>query len=414
MHLISLGISHRNAEIGVRERFALTPQRLPDALRALGDDPRVSELVILSTCNRTELIARADSAEPLMDWFRSRHDDSATPDFLQERHGADTVMHLFRIASGLESLVLGEPEILGQTKQAWKVAADQGTLGPLTSQLFEAAFAAAKRVRNETAIGRNPVSVPTVTARLAQQIFGNLKHQQVLFVGAGDMVHACMQHFSALKPERMHIANRNLEKARALAQQYDAEPLNLDGLSTVLPQADVVISCTAASNVLIDGSMVRSALKLRKHRPVFIVDLAVPRDVDPAVGEFSDIYLYSIDDLQRVASGNLGEREQAAEQADELLAREVENFLRNWRIHEAGQFIHQYRSSAERLADRARQEALAELEAGVDAPKVIARLSHKLAQQLLHQPSRNLRRIAAEGDDDLLKGLTDMFRIDEP
>ena len=211
----------------------------------------------------------------------------------------------------------------------------------------------------------------------------------------------------------MRVANRNFEKARSLAERYCAEPIPLDDLHQSLSLTDVMISCTSASNVLVQTDMVRTALKQRKHRPIFIVDLAVPRDVDPAVGDLDDIFLYSIDDLQRVASGNLTQREQAARQAHELLGEEVDAFLQSWRIHEAGQFIRQYRSSAQQLAEQARQEAMAELEAGVEARDVIARLSHKLAQQLLHQPSRNLRRIAAEGDEELLKRLTDMFRMDD-
>ena len=413
MQLISIGISHRTADIAVRERFALTPRTLPDALEQLIAHPDISELVILSTCNRTEFFARSETADPLLSWFQAR---SESPEdisgLLEQRNGREAVRHLFSVAAGLDSLVLGEPEILGQTKQAWKTAQELGSLGPLTSQLFEAAFAAAKRIRFETDIGRNPVSVPTVTTQLARQIFGDLRQQQVLFVGAGDMVQACLQHFSALQPAGLHIANRSLKKAQALVGESAAHALTLNELAGTLPEADVVISCTAASEVLIDIDMVRAALRKRRHRPMFIVDLAVPRDVHPEAGKLDDVYLYSIDDLQRVASSNLDERHRAAQRAAELLDAEVGKFQKSWRIHQAGQLISDYRSQAEHTAEHARQEALAELQAGADPREVISRLSHKLARQLLHQPSRNLRRMAAEGDEELLKGLTEMFRVE--
>jgi glutamyl-tRNA reductase len=415
MTILALGLNHKTAPVDVRERVTFGPDIIAGALRSLKEHPAVEEAVILSTCNRTEAYCclSEEDHEPLADWLGSFHGidgDRLTP-YLYSHFDADAVKHLLRVSCGLDSLVLGEPQILGQVKTAFQVATDAGATGKLLSKLFQHAFSAAKQIRTDTAIGNSPVSVAFAAVSLAKQIFSDLSEQTALLIGAGETIELAARHLSQNGIGRIIVANRTVEKAHTLAAELDGYAIALTELSSHLAEADIVISSTASPLPVLGKGTIESALKERKHRPIFMVDIAVPRDIEPEVAGLSDIYLYTVDDLEEVIQENRRSREEAAEQAEEIVEHYVGEYLGWIRSLDAVELIQDYRSYAERLRDEVIQKAMQQLKKGKPPEEVLQFMGHTLTNKLLHNPSAQLRQAGVNGQTELLEAANTLFQL---
>ena len=398
-----LGINHRTAPVALREKVAFSEERLVGALRALRQARGISEVVILSTCNRTEVYwsGSATGAE-LSEWLDQHHggglDLAASLYVHQEQHA---VTHAFSVASGLDSMVLGEAQILGQLKDAYRVAQEAGSTGPARNKLFQAAFSAAKRVRTETRIGANAVSLASATVSLARRVYSDLGAQTALMVGAGEMIALTARHLASAGVKRMVIANRSPERAQALAAEVKAHAVGLADLDAELAQADIVVSCTASPTPLITKSAAAAAVRARRRRPIFMVDLAVPRDIEPQVADLEDVYLFSIDDLQQVVNENRQQREVAANGARLVIDEEVARFLAESRAHDAGPAIRGLRTQADQIRQQTVEQARRMLAGGKSGEDVIDFLANTLTNRLLHAPTQAVRHAAELADSAL-------------
>lgn len=392
MQLYALGLNHHTAPLSIRERVAFQPERLDDALHDLTRSRQVREAAILSTCNRTELYFATEQPQHAADWLARFHQvalNDVSP-YLYAYPQRDAVRHVFRVASGLDSMVLGEPQILGQVKEAARRAEEAGTLGTLLHKLFQNTFAVAKEVRSTTAIGANTVSMAAAAVHLSSRIFERISDQRILFIGAGEMIELCAAHFAGANPRRMMVANRTEERARALAGRFDAEVMRLDGIGEVLPNFDIVVSCTAAPLPIVGLGMVERAVKARRHRPMVMVDLAVPRDIEPEVGKLDDVFLYTVDDLSQVVEAGLESRQQAVIEAEQIIDHRVDGFLHWMHAREAVPTIRALRQHAEGLRATEVERAMRLLAKGEDPREVLEALSHGIANKLLHGPTRYL------------------------
>lgn len=394
MSVFALGLNHHTAPLDIRGRFAFAPEQLTPALQALRHQllRSVPEAAILSTCNRTELYVAAgqgraaEIVRPTIEWLAAQGGISGTQlvDHTYVLENKDAARHAFRVASGLDSMVLGEPQILGQMKQAVRGADEAGTLGTTLHQLFQRSFSVAKEVRTSTEIGAHSISMAAATVRLAAQLFEDLRETQVLFVGAGEMIELVATHFAAREPKAMAVANRTLERGEKLANRFGAQALRLADLTTRLHEFDIVVSCTASTLPIIGLGAVERALKARRRRPMFMVDLAVPRDIEPEVSRLSDIYLYTVDDLTEAVK-TAGEKRQAAvEQAEAIIDAGVQSFA-HWLDQRASvPLIQALNRQADdwRAAEIARARKL--LAKGNDLDTVLEALSRGLTQKMLH------------------------------
>ncbi|MDF2445077.1 MAG: glutamyl-tRNA reductase [Moraxellaceae bacterium] len=402
MGFLALGINHKTASLDLREKVAFTPETLEAALRAALAEAGVSEIAILSTCNRTEFYGRlsAENTTALLGWL-SRHRHLALDEIsrsIYQYEDEEAVRHMFRVAAGLDSMVLGEPQILGQMKTAYSQAAAAGTLGPSLERLFQATFAAAKQIRTETAIGANPVSVGFAAVQMARQIFADLRDAEALLIGAGEMIELVGKHLYEQGVTRITVANRTLSRGLALAQQFGGRAVSLEEIPEALVHADIVISSTASPLPLLGKGMVESALKRRRHKPVFMVDIAVPRDIEPEVAELQDVYLYTVDDLQSVVEENMRSRREAAVAAEALVIARATQFMTARREQGAAATVMAYRQQAEALRVQETERAVASLAKGADPREVIERFSRALTNKFLHAPSLALKKAAAEGE----------------
>ena len=417
MPLFTLGISHHTAPVAIRERMSFAPEQLPGSLRALMALPGVQEAVILSTCNRTEIYAELTDGvgAALADWLAGERSpgDPGVRDRFYTRSGDDAVRHLLRVASGLDSQIIGEPQILGQIKDAYEQAQTPGAAGQRMHRLFQFAFAVAKQVRTDTHIGENPVSVAYAAVRLARQIFADFSRLTVLLIGAGETIELAARHLHEQGARRMVIANRTLSRARELAEQFNAYAIGLDEIAVHLDEADIVIASTGSPAPLLTRNEVANALRGRKRRPLLIVDIAVPRDVDPEVAGVEDVYLFSIDDLHKVVEDNLRSRRVAAQEAETLIDAHVARFHEQQRGLEAVPAIRAVRDHASRLRDRTLEQARQRLTHGEDPEQVMRFLADTLTNRLMHAPTAYLRRAAHEGRDHILKELRALFGLDE-
>ncbi|MGA2778976.1 MAG: glutamyl-tRNA reductase [Steroidobacteraceae bacterium] len=403
-----LGINHKTAPVALREKVAFSEERLLAALRTLRQEAGVAEVVILSTCNRTELYwAGSASGTELTQWLERHHDNALelAPSLYvhQERQA---VTHAFSVASGLDSMVLGEAQILGQLKDAYRIAQDAGATGPALNKLFQAAFSAAKRVRTETRIGANAVSLASAAVSVARRVYSDLSEHTALLVGAGEMIALTARHLAAQGVKRMVIANRSLGRAQTLAAELNAYAVGLNDLAAELAAADIVICCTASPVPIITKTMAAAAVRARRHRPIFMVDLAVPRDIEPQVAELEDIYLYSIDDLQDVVDENRQQRELAADGARLVIDEEVARFLAESRAHDAGPAIRSLRGQADAIRRQTLEQARRMLATGRAPEEVIEYLANTLTNRLLHSPTQALRQAAELGDSSLAHTIT--------
>ncbi len=414
MPFLVLGINHRTAPVEIRERVVFAGPELPEALRELHAVPGVRECLIVSTCNRTELYCFAESAEsPLAQWLAHWHDLAdqhlKLHGVLYQLHGAPAVQHAFAVACGLDSMVLGEPQILGQLKDAYRAACEQRTTGPYLNRLMQTAFSVAKRVRTHTRIGASAVSVASAAVSLARKVFERFSEHTALLVGAGETIALTARHLHAHGLRRMIIANRSLDRAQELAAQFSAFAIELESIPAHLHDADIVISSTASPTPVITHTDVRAALRARKRRPMFMVDIAVPRDIEAEVAELEDVYLFTIDDLHTVVTENLESRRAAAEEAQSMLASELASFEQQLKIMEAAPTIRQLREEAELVRMQTLEQARRMLAAGREPQAVVEFLANTLTNRLTHGPSQRLRDAAERGDAPLLDAVRALF-----
>lgn len=415
MAFIALGINHKTASVAVRERVAFSPEGLGDALRQLCQEGGAREAAILSTCNRSELYLEMDEAgqDGVLDWLAGYHDvERAELEQCAYTHVNDqAVRHMMRVACGLDSLVLGEPQILGQIKDSYDAARDAGTIGPLLGRLYQATFSTAKTVRTDTAIGENPVSVAFAAVSLARQIFTDLSESRALLVGAGETITLVARHLHEQGVREIVVANRTLERARLLADEFDGQAIVLADMPDAMVSSDIVISSTGSQLPVLGKGAVERALKLRKHKPIFMVDIAVPRDVEPQVGELDDVYLYTVDDLHEVVAENLKSRQGAAQAAEELVLRGTADFMARLRELEAVDVLRAYRQQGEACRDEELQKAMRALANGSAAEDVLRQLARGLTNKLLHTPSVQLKRLSADGRHEALAVAQELFGL---
>ncbi|MEZ5615653.1 MAG: glutamyl-tRNA reductase [Rhodocyclaceae bacterium] len=413
MQVFALGLNHHTAPLAVREQVAFDPLRLPQALVELTHGREVREAAILSTCNRTELYCAAEAPEAAARWLAEYHrlqPQNISP-YLYTLPSREAVRHMFRVASGLDSMVLGEPQILGQMKQAARVAENAGTLGTLLHKLFQKTFAVAKEVRSTTAIGANIVSMAAATVHLTERIFENIAEQRVLFIGAGEMVELCAAHFAAQRPRQMTVANRTIERGETLAARFSGDAIRLDEIGERLADYDVVVSCTASPLPIIGLGMAERALRARRHRPMVMVDLAVPRDIEPEIAELDDVFLYTLDDLGSIVESGLESREKAVVEAEEIISSRVDGFLHWLEAREAVPTIRALRDTAERTRRHEVEHALKLLARGEDPQRVLEALSHGLTNKLMHGPTAALNQTEGERRQELAELIASIYRL---
>ncbi len=397
--IVILSVNHRLAPVEVREKVAFSPNELPAALKQCNDVQGMDSCVILSTCNRCEIYAVIDAnnsdnaQEILSDYLATTHHIGRAeldPYLIYFEHD-DALQHICRVATGLDSLVLGEPQILGQLKDAYHSAKEVGTLNKLLEKLFQHAFSTAKKVRTDTEIGSSAVSVAYCAVKLSEKIFADLSKQTVMLIGAGEMIELCTQHLSQQGVDKIIVANRTVENAKKIADLYDARAISLKQFSSIVHEADIIISSTAASVPIIGKGLIESALKLRKHKPMFMLDIAIPRDIEPEVAQLDDVFLYTVDDLQQVVDENIDSRNKAKTLAEEIIISENKKFT-HWVASLPNEIVIQtYRENAYQIKDTAVELALKKLKNGGDAQTIITQLGDQLTNKLLHTPFSNIK-----------------------
>jgi len=413
MYLMAYGINHKSAPLSVREQLAFHPEQTPEVLHALISREAVNEAVVLSTCNRTEIYTASNHHGAVKEWLSkqprvSNHEIST---FCYQYQGVDMVRHLMRVASGLDSMVLGEPQILGQIKHAYSIACDAGTVGGRLKHLFPAVFAASKQVRTKTAIGGDSVSIAYAVVQLARRIFSDLAQCKILLIGAGDTIELVATHLYGQGARQLIIANRTVERARKLSDQLQAHPIRIGDVPAYLTDSDIVITATASQLPILGKGTMESVLRQRKRRPIFMADLAVPRDIEPEVGQLEDIYLYNIDNLQSIVSQNLKNREEAARQAEAMIEMQATHYMRQLRVMNASDMIRKFRMQVEGVRDKELKKALDHLQRSNNPQAALASLAHNLTNKIMHQPTVKLREAAYYEQFDLLLLMKDLFDL---
>jgi len=417
MHLFAFGINHKTAPVAIREQAAFAPEQLAQALRDITAHAGVDEATILSTCNRTEVYCRLDQDDgrKAVKWFCDFH-RLPTQDIqphLYQHPDQEAVKHAFRVAAGLDSLVLGEPQILGQMKSAFTTAHKAGVTGKILNRLFQQTFSVAKQVRTDTAIGASAVSVAYAAVSLARKIFQNLAEKKVLLIGAGETIELVARHVREQGVSHIVVANRTVERAQLLADACGGEAISLAELPDRLSEADIVISSTASQLPILGKGAVESALRARKHRPMFMVDLAVPRDIEPEVAELADVYLYTVDDLHEVIQENMESRLEAAREAEKIIDIQVHDFMHWVRSLDAVPAIRALRDSASAVCEAELKRAQRRLERGEDPQKVMALLARAIANKFTHAPSDALKKAGHDGDAALLDAARKLFDLND-
>ncbi len=418
MALLAVGLNHKTAPVQIRERVAFAPEQLPDTLRNLAAQANITEAAILSTCNRTEMLCCVDTAdsEIIIEWLRQHREFSANElnPYMYTHPEQSAVRHMLRVASGLDSLVLGEPQILGQLKDAYSTAKDAGTIGAQLSKLFEYTFSVAKQVRTDTAIGASPVSVAFSAVSLSKQIFSDLSEHTALLIGAGETIELAARHLKESGIKRLIIANRTLARAEALVKEVEGYAITLGDIPAHLAEADIVISSTASQLPILGKGAVERAIKIRKHQPILMVDIAVPRDIEEEVGELDDVYLYTVDDLQEIIDEGLRSRQEAALQAEEIIDTQVAHFMGWLRSLDAVSTIRTYRSKIDVIREAELDKAKRMLAQGNDPEKVLTQLARGLTNKIVHTPSAQMKQAGFDGRADLLDAARELLDLDTP
>ncbi|WP_019273099.1 glutamyl-tRNA reductase [Neisseria lactamica] len=415
MQLTAVGLNHQTAPLSIREKLAFAAAGLPEAVRNLARSNAATEAVILSTCNRTELYCVGNSEE-IIRWLADYHSlpiEEISP-YLYTLGMRETVRHAFRVACGLDSMVLGEPQILGQIKDAVRVAQEQKSMGKKLNALFQKTFSVAKEVRTDTAVGENSVSMAAASVKLAEQIFPDIGDLNVLFIGAGEMIELVATYFAAKNPRLMTVANRTPARAQELCDKLgvNAEPCLLSDLPAILHDYDVVVSSTASQLPIVGKGMVERALKQRQSMPLFMLDLAVPRDIEAEVGDLNDAYLYTVDDMVNIVQSGKEARQKAAAAAEELVSEKVAEFVRQQQGRQSVPLIRALRDEGEKARKQVLENAMKQLARGATAEEVLERLSIQLTNKLLHSPTQTLNK-AGEEDKDLVHAVAQIYHLDK-
>lgn len=413
MQLTAVGLNHQTAPLSIREKLAFAAATLPEAVQNLAQSQAAKEAVILSTCNRTELYCVGET-ENIIRWLAEYHNlpaDDIRP-YLYTLDSNETVRHAFRVACGLDSMVLGEPQILGQIKDAVRIAQEQHSLDSHLNALFQKTFAVAKEVRTDTAVGENSVSMASASVKMAEQIFPDIADLNVLFIGAGEMIELVATYFAAKHPKLITVANRTLARAQELCDKLgvNAEPCLLGDLPEILHEYDVIVSSTASQLPLVGKGMVERALKQRLHMPVFLLDLAVPRDIEAEVGELNDAYLYTVDDMMGIVENGKEARQKAAAQAEAMVEHKVVEFIEWQKSRESVPLIRALRDEGERARRQVLENAMKQLAKGASAEEVLERLSIQLTNKLLHSPTRTLNKADSSH---LVEAVAQIYHLDE-
>lgn len=417
MTLLTVGLNHNTAPLAVRETVAFPPARCREALARLVRLPQVAEGAILSTCNRTELYTVSHGADDaaLRRWLCDQHGLDAAglaPHFYVYRD-RDSIRHTLRVAAGLDSMILGEPQILGQMKDAFRQAREARSAGPLLTRLFEHSFAVAKNVRSETGIGANPVSIAYAGVGLARQIFSDFGETTAMMIGVGDTIELTARHLADAGLRRLIFANRSLERAQALAQRFKGYAIPLEDIDAHLAEADMVVAATTAPTYVVSLETVREAVRRRRRKPMFMLDLAVPRDVEPTAGELEDVYLYTVDDLQGVIRENLDSRRQAALSADDMIDSRIDEFYAWLESRRAADTIRALREEAHGRREEVLAKAGRMLAGGKDPEEVLDYVAHTLTNKLIHEPTAALRQARGEEQRELLDTVRRLYGLDE-
>lgn len=416
--MLLIGVSHRTAPIEVREKLAFSSEHVPDALNALSGQLPLEEVALLSTCNRTEIYCSTTLSAPMWvnhmtAWWRDylKPTIDLTP-YLYFYTEKDAVKHMLRVASGLDSMILGEPQILGQLKTAFRTSSQMGAMGRKLSRVFQLSFSTAKKIRATTQIAQHPVSIAYAAVSLAKQIFSSLSTSTVVLIGAGENSELILQHLHAKHTKRIIVVNRTLEKAQALAARYEIEARSLDSLEACLTEADVVVSSISSSTPIITSKMMTSVLRGTKRRPLLMIDLGVPRNIEPIVAQNEDIYLYSVDDLEGMVQKNLKERETAAIEAELIIEKTADDYM-NWASSQVQiDTIRELRKRVERIKYEALEKAYSRLDKGQDPKKVLEVILHQLTQKMMHYPTVNLRKEKPEKANKKILLTKELFNLE--
>ena len=416
MPFFTLGISHLTAPVAVRERMSFSPEQIPPSLSAIAGLPGVREVLILSTCNRTEIYAEleGEGSAALAAWLAAERsaDDPSVKERFYTHEGDAALQHLFRVACGLDSQILGEPQILGQIKEAYELARANNTAGNRLHRSFQFAFAVAKQVRTDTHIGENPVSVAYAAVRLARQVFSRFEPLTVLLIGAGETIELAARHLHEQGARRMVIANRTVSRARELAEQFQAYAIGLDEIPAHLGEADIIVASTGSTEPILHRHDIEAAFRGRKHRPMLIVDIAVPRDVAEDVAGMEDVYLFTIDDLHKVVEENLQSRRMAANEAESMIGQQVARFNEQQRGLDAVPAIRALREHAALLREQTLEQARQRLAHGEPPEQVLRFLADTLSNRLMHAPTAQLRQAAHEGREQTIRDIHVLFGLE--
>lgn len=416
MQLFAFGVNHQTAPLSVREQVVFHAENLVQALRDLVDRQPVKEAAIISTCNRTEVYCNTEVPGLAIDWLAGYHRlklQHLEP-YLYQLPQEKAVKHAFRVASGLDSMVLGEPQILGQFKDAVRNAQAAGTLGFLLNKLFQRTFSVAKAVRSETDIGASTISMAAAAVQLAERIYPSIAGQNMLFIGAGEMIELCATHFAARHPRHMTFANRTAERAQQLADRFLGRAITLNDLQTQLALHDIIVTCTASPLPIIGKGVIESALKARKHRPILMFDLAVPRDIEGEVDKLDDVFLYTVDDLGKIAREGMDIRQNAVSQAEVIIENQVTDFMHWLGNRELVPTIRALRDNAERSRRHELERALRGLSRGEDPKLVLEQLSRALTNKFLHAPTHTLNYAGEDEREQLAEVLRRVYQIQRP
>lgn len=418
MTFLAIGINHNTASVDIREKVSFAPETMSESLSAVKSLPGIQETVILSTCNRSEIYCHTEdaslSSDALLTWLAGAHeidvDELKACSYVHTDHQA--IHHLSKVACGLDSMVLGEPQILGQLKSAYAVAKEYKSVGSLLNFAFQHSFKVAKQVRTQTAIGENAVSVAFAAVSLATRIFDDLSNCKALLVGAGETIDLVARHLKDKGLHQLTVANRTLARAESLAHEFNARACLLSDIPDELPKADIVISSTASQLPIIGKGVVERALKLRKYRPVFMVDIAVPRDIENEVGDLDDVFLYTVDDLRSVIEDNRRSRQRAAEQAERIISAQTLDFVEQLNTRAASDVIRSIRSKADGIKASEVEKALKALQSGTDAEQVVQQLAHNLTNKIMHGPTIAVKSAVASGDESAAEWAIKLFDVE--
>lgn len=419
-----LGINHKTAPVDIREKVAFSPESIGDSLQRLKSHTQLDEVAIISTCNRMEIVFRSEvnnadeiaqqlQADKVTHWLADFHElkIDQVQNFTYYHSGQSAIRHIMRVACGLDSMVLGEPQILGQVKDAYGYANHAGTIGLYLNRLFQQTFSLAKQVRTDTQIGESAVSVAYAAVTLAKRIFADFKPINALFIGAGETIELAARHLSRQGVTNMHMANRTVERAQNLADEFKATAYGLSSLPELVAQADVIISSTASPVPIIGKGLMEKAIKQRRHRPVFMVDLAVPRDIEPEVSELNDVYLYTVDDMQDVIKENLKVRQEAAQEAKDIIEVHGQKYV-NWlQSLSAVSMLKDFRAQVDEIKNNELNRSIAKLNGQEGVEQVLTEFANRLAQKFMHAPSKLIREAGESKQQQILEVIAQTFDL---